>query len=58
MPHGISQRRFKKIEDTEVDLMNFNDKFGLADKSLEFCIVIEIYVGKCLVMWYLHINIL
>ena len=33
VPHGISQRRFKKIEDTEVDLMNFNDKFGLADKK-------------------------
>jgi len=33
VPHGISQRRFKKVQDTEVDLMNFNDKFGLTDKK-------------------------
>ena len=33
VPHGISQRRFKKVGDNEVDLMNFNDKFGLADRK-------------------------
>ena len=33
VPHGISQRRFKKVQDTEVDMMNFNDKFGLTDKK-------------------------
>ena len=33
VPHGISQRRFKKVGDNEVDLMNFNDKFGLVDRK-------------------------
>ena len=33
VPHGISSRRFNKVDDTEVDLMNFNDKFGLTDKK-------------------------
>ena len=33
MAYGISQRRFKPVKDTEVDLMNFNDKFGLDDKK-------------------------
>ena len=33
VPHGISQRRFKKVEDTDTDMLAFNDKFGLADKK-------------------------
>ncbi len=33
VPHGISSRRFSKIEDTDTDLMAFNQKFGLTDKT-------------------------
>ena len=33
VPHGISQRRFKKINDDDKDLMEFNEKFGLTDKK-------------------------
>ena len=33
VPHGISQRRFKKIEDTDTELITFNNKFGLSDKK-------------------------
>ena len=33
VPHGISQRRFKKVKDTDTDMLAFNDKFGLADKK-------------------------
>ena len=33
VPHGISQRRFKKVEDTDTDMLAFNDKFGLTDKK-------------------------
>ena len=33
VPHGISQRRFKKVEDNDTDMLAFNDKFGLADKK-------------------------
>ena len=31
VPHGISQRRFKKVEDNDTDmLIAFNDKFGFS----------------------------
>ena len=33
VPHGISQRRFKKLNDNDKDLIAFNDKFGFADKK-------------------------
>ena len=33
VPHGISQRRFKKLNDNDKDLIAFNEKFGLADKK-------------------------
>jgi glycosyltransferase involved in cell wall biosynthesis len=33
VPHGISSRRFSKIEDTDDDLKEFNDRFGLTDKT-------------------------
>ena len=33
VPHGISSRRFNKIEDTDTDLISFNEKFGLTDKK-------------------------
>jgi len=33
VPHGISSRRFSKIEDTDTNLIEFNDKFGLTDKT-------------------------
>ena len=33
VPHGISQRRFKKIEDNDTDMLAFNDKFGFTDKK-------------------------
>ena len=29
VPHGISSRRFSKIEDTDTNLIEFNDKFGI-----------------------------
>ena len=33
VPHGISPRRFNKVEDTDTDLMAFNEKFGLTNKK-------------------------
>ena len=33
VPHGISQRRFKKIKDDDKDLIAFNEKFGLSEKK-------------------------
>ena len=33
VPHGISPRRFSKIEDTDTDLMTFNEQFGLKNKK-------------------------
>ena len=33
VPHGISQRRFYKLEDNDTDMLSFNDKFGLDDKK-------------------------
>ena len=33
VPHGISQRRFYKLEDNDTDMLSFNDKFGFADKK-------------------------
>ena len=33
VPHGISSRRFNKIEDTDKSLETFNEKFGLTDKT-------------------------
>jgi len=33
VPHGISSRRFKKVQDDDVNLMNFEEKYGLSDKK-------------------------
>ena len=33
VPHGISSRRFSKIEDDDDKLIEFNDRFGLTDKT-------------------------
>ena len=33
VPHGISSRRFHKVEDTDDSLVQFNKKFGLHDKK-------------------------
>ena len=33
VPHGISSRRFHKLEDTDNDLIAFNEKFGLTNKK-------------------------
>ena len=33
VPHGISSRRFNKIEDTDDTLKEFNDRFGLTNKK-------------------------
>ena len=33
VPHGISSRRFHKIQDDDAGLMAFNDKFGFTDKT-------------------------
>ena len=33
VPHGISSRRFNKVKDDDVKLMEFEDKHGLSDKK-------------------------
>ena len=33
VPHGISSRRFKKVQDDDVKLIEFEDKYGLSDKK-------------------------
>ena len=33
VPHGISSRRFYKIDDADNELLEFNDKFGISDKK-------------------------
>ncbi len=33
VPHGISSRRFNKLEDDSKDLIAFNEKFGFTDKK-------------------------
>jgi len=33
VPHGISSRRFNKMEDTNSALIDFNDKFGFTNKK-------------------------
>ena len=33
VPHGISSRRFKKVKDDDVKLIEFEDKHGLSDKK-------------------------
>ena len=33
VPHGISSRRFNKIQDDDKDLITFNEQFGLTDKK-------------------------
>ena len=33
VPHGISERRFHKIEDDDVKLIDFDEKHGLSDKK-------------------------
>ena len=33
VPHGISHRRFRKIEADDIKLMDFDEQFGLSDKK-------------------------
>ena len=33
VPHGISSRRFNKVKDDDVKLIEFEDKHGLSDKK-------------------------
>ena len=33
VPHGISSRRFYKVQDDDVKLMDFDDQFGLSEKK-------------------------
>jgi glycosyltransferase involved in cell wall biosynthesis len=33
VPHGISPRRFYKVQDDDVKLMDFDEKFGILDKK-------------------------
>ena len=33
VPHGISSRRFNKVKDDDVKLMEFEEKYGLSDKK-------------------------
>jgi len=35
VPHGISPRRFYKIEDDDMKLMDFDDQFGISDKEFK-----------------------
>ena len=35
VPHGISERRFNKIEDDNVSLIDFNSKHGIANKKFK-----------------------
>ena len=35
VPHGISERRFHKVEDDDVKIMDFEEKFGLSDKKFK-----------------------
>jgi len=35
VPHGISKRRFHKVEDDDVKLMDFEEKFGLDNKKFK-----------------------
>ena len=35
VPHGISERRFHKVEDDDVKLMDFEEKFGLDNKKFK-----------------------
>ena len=35
VPHGISPRRFYKIEDDDMKLMDFDDQFGISDKKFK-----------------------
>ena len=35
VPHGISARRFKKADDEDVSLLEFNEEYGLSDKKFK-----------------------
>ena len=35
VPHGISDRRFHKIEDDDTSLLDFDAKHGIADKKFK-----------------------
>ena len=35
VPHGISARRFKKTDDEDVNLLEFNDEYGISDKTFK-----------------------
>ena len=35
VPHGISARRFKKTDDEDVNLLEFNDEYGISEKKFK-----------------------
>ena len=35
VPHGISSRRFKKVDSEDVNLLEFNEKMGFSDKTFK-----------------------
>jgi glycosyltransferase involved in cell wall biosynthesis len=35
VPHGISSRRFKKIQDDDINLLNFEETHGISDKKFK-----------------------
>ena len=35
VPHGISERRFHKVEDDDTSLLDFDAKYGLSDKTFK-----------------------
>ena len=35
VPHGISARRFKKTDDEDVNLLEFNEEYGISDKKFK-----------------------
>ena len=35
VPHGISNRRFHKVEDDDTSLLDFDSKYGLSDKTFK-----------------------
>jgi len=35
VPHGISSRRFKKVDDEDVNLLEFNEEYGISDKKFK-----------------------
>ena len=35
VPHGISSRRFKKVDDEDVNLLEFNEEYDISDKKFK-----------------------